>query len=66
MKIIESAAVWLYLLLLYLIMLLIDAGLRASKYVVGQTGWRWTIDVFKALHICGEKLSRHIRRMIPE
>ena len=66
MKIIESAAVWLYLLALYLIMLLIDAGLRVCKYLVALTGWRWVIDAYKIIHICGEKLSRHIRRMIPE
>ena len=64
MRIIENAVVWIYLLLLYLIMLLITAGMRACKYLIGLTGWSWVINVYKSLHICGEKLSRHIRRMI--
>ena len=54
----------IYLFPLWIIMLLIDAGLRGCKYLVGLTGWRWAIDTYKSLHICGEKLSRHIRRMI--
>jgi len=65
-KAIYQLGMIVYLLPLYLIMLLIGAGLRACKYLVGLTGWPWVINAYKALHICGEKLSRHIRRMIPE
>lgn len=60
--------IWMfyYLPVLYLIMLIINAGLFVSKKLIGMTGWWWTINTFKFLHICGEKLSRHIRRVIPE
>ncbi len=66
MKIVESAGIWLYLLVLYLIMILIVTGLSISKKLVGLTGWRWAIDAYKNIHICGEKLSRHIRRILPD
>ncbi len=56
----------IYLLPLWGVMLLIDAGLKASKKLFSMTGWRGAIDTYKTLHICGEKLSRHIRRMIPD
>lgn len=55
-----------YLLPLWVIMLLIGAGLGASKKIIGLTGWRGAINVYKWLHVCGEKLSRHIRRILPD
>ena len=63
-KALHELAMIFYLLPLYLIMLLITAGMRTCKYLIGLTAWRWTIDAYKRLHICGEKLSRHIRRVI--
>ena len=63
-KALHELAMIIYLLPLYLIMLLITAGMRACKYLIGLTGWRCAIDTYKRLHICGEKLSRHIRRVI--
>lgn len=65
-KVLYELGMIVYLLPLYLIMLLIDAGLKACKKVVGLTGWRGAINAYKWLHICGEKLSRHIRRILPE
>ena len=65
-KVLYELAMIIYLFPLWVIMFAIVAGLRVSKYLVGLTGWRWTINVYKALHVCGEKLSRYIRRMIPE
>jgi len=65
-KVLYEFGMIFYLLPLYLIMLLIVAGMKISKYLIGLTGWQWTINAYKSLHICGEKLSRHIRRMIPE
>ena len=55
-----------YLMLLFGQAVLINAGLRACKYLIGLTGWRVAINTYKSLHVCGEKLSRHIRRVIPE
>lgn len=66
MKKVKSAAVWLYLLHVGTVLLFITIGMGACRKLVGQTGWRCAIDVFKFLHICGEKLARHIRRMMPE
>ena len=54
----------IYLLLLLGAMILIVTGRSISKKLVGLTGWSWVINAYKSLHICGEKLSRHIRRMI--
>ena len=65
-KVIRELGMIVYLFPLWVIMLLIDAGLRGCKYLVGLTGWSWVISAYKSLHICGEKLSRHIRRMMPE
>ena len=63
-KILYELAMIVYLFPLWIIMVAIDAGLRTCKYLVGLTGWSWVINAYKSLHICGEKLSRHIRRMI--
>lgn len=63
-KMLRDLGMIVYFLPLYLIMLLIVGGMKVSKYLVGITGWRWAIDAYKSLHICGEKLSRHIRRVI--
>ena len=65
-KMLYVLAMIIYLLPLWLVMLCIDAGLWACKKLIGLTGWRWVINVYKYIHICGEKLSRHIRRMIPK
>ena len=54
------------LLPLWGVMLCIGAGLKAIKKFIGLTGWRGAINVYKWLHICGEKLSRHIKRILPE
>lgn len=63
-KVIYEIIRTVHMIILYVVMLLIDAGLWISKKLVGLTGWRITINAYKYLHICGEKLSRHIRRMI--
>lgn len=65
-KVFYELGMIVYLLPLYLIMLLISAGLKAIKKLVGLTGWRAAINAYKWLHICGEKLSRHIRNILPE
>ncbi len=65
-KILYELAMIAYLLPLWFTMLLIHAGLWASKKLIGLTGWWWAINVYKSLHIFGEKLSRHIRRVLPE
>lgn len=64
-KMIYELGMIFYLLPLYLIMLVIDAGLVVSKKLIGLTGWRVFKNIYSLLHICGEKLSRHIHRMIP-
>jgi len=64
-KALYELAMIIYLLPLYLIMLLIKAGLFMSKKIVGRTGWRGAVRAYNWIHICGEKLSRHIRRVMP-
>ena len=65
-KVLYELGMIVYLFPLWIIMLFIDAGLSISKYLVGLTGWRWAINAYKSLHVYGEKLSRHIRRVIPK
>ena len=63
-KVMRDLGMIVYFIPLYLIMVLIVGGMKVCKYLVGFTGWSWVINAYKSLHICGEKLSRHIRRMI--
>ena len=65
-KVLYKLGLIAYLLPLYFVIELIHAGLAICKKLIGLTGWRLFINTYKNLHICGKKLSRHIRRMIPE
>ena len=66
MKIIDELGKTVHMAALYLMMSIIITGLAISKKLVGLTGWRLAINVYKWLHICGEILSRHIQKMLPK